>query len=78
MIKSGLRSLFKITDQQGAWVAQSGRRPTLDFGSSHDLTDCELESRVRFCAVSTEPAWDSLFSSLSAPLSLKLVLSLKK
>ena len=23
---------------QGAWVAQSVKRPTLDFGSGHDLT----------------------------------------
>ena len=26
-----------------AWVAQSAKHPTLDFGSDHDLTVCEFE-----------------------------------
>ena len=55
------------------WVAQLARQLlilTLDFGSGHDLTGCEIEQ-------STEPAW-FLFLSLSFSLSAPplLVLSL--
>ena len=56
-------------------MAQSVKHWTLDFGSGNDLGVCELEPGVRLCAGSMEPAWDSLSSSLSAPL--PLVLSLK-
>ena len=45
----------------GAWVAQSVRRPTLDFGSGHDLTVRGFEP---------EPAWDSLSPDLSLLLPL--------
>ena len=38
---------------------------TLDFSSGHDLMVCELEPRVRLCADSAKPAWDSLCVSLS-------------
>ena len=56
----------------GAWVAQS----TLDFGSGHDLTVCEIEPRTWLFADSAEPAWD--FSlSVSLPLSCSHTLSLK-
>ena len=58
---------------RGAWVAQSIKRPTLDFSSGHDLTIRELEPHIQLCADSTEPAWDSL---LSAPPLLALCLSL--
>ena len=61
-------------------MAQSVKCPTLDFGSGHDLTVCEFEPCVTFCTDSAEPAWDSLSSSLSLPLSLpvfSLSLSLK-
>ena len=34
---------FKKGKQQGAWVAQSVKRPTLDFGSGHDLMVCGFE-----------------------------------
>ena len=44
----------------GAWVAQSLKRLTLDFGSGHDFMVHEFESCVGLCAVSVEPAWDSL------------------
>ena len=44
----------------GAWVAQWVKRPTVNFGSGHDLMVCEMEPHVRLCADSTEPAWDSL------------------
>ena len=65
---------------RGAWVAQSGKWPTLDFSSGHDLTVCELEPHVSLCADSTVPAWDSLSLSLcpSPALSVSLSVSLKK
>ena len=59
---------------RGARGAQSVKRPTLDFGSSHDLTVLGIKSN----------AWDSLSLSLPLPtrtpflsLSLSLSLSLK-
>ena len=48
----------------GAWVAQSVKHLTLDFGSGHDLAVRGIEPR-RLCTDSTEPTWDSL--PLSAP-----------
>ena len=45
---------------RAAWVAQSVRRPTLNFGSGHDLTLGEFKPRVGLWADSAEPAWDSL------------------
>ena len=48
---------------------------TLDFGSGHDHTVCETESRVRLCTDSEEPAWDSISPSLSGPPPLVLTLS---
>ena len=44
------------SENRGAWVAQSIKRPTPDFGSGHDLTLHEIGPRVRFCADSSEPA----------------------
>ena len=72
---------LKGTSSWGTWVAQLIKQPTLGFGSGHDLTVCEFEPRIRLCADSEEPAWDSVSPSLSAPplfaLSLSLSLSLK-
>ena len=51
----------------GAWVAQLVKCLTLDFGSGHDLTVCEIRPHLGLCADSTEPAWDSF--CLSLPLS---------
>ena len=45
-------------------VVHSVKRPTLDFGSGHDLTVREFEPHVRLCTDSEEPAWDSLSLSL--------------
>ena len=45
-------------------MAQSVKRPTLDFGSGHDLMVHAFEPRV-----SPEPAWDPASSSHSLPLS---------
>ena len=52
----------------------------LDLGSGGDLTVCGFEPRIRFCADSTEPAWDSLSFPLSPPFpcSCALFLSLSK
>ena len=43
-------------------MAQLVECPTLDFRSGHDLTVHGMKPRVRLCAVSAQPAWDSLFS----------------
>ena len=61
-------------------MAQLVKRPTLDFSSAHDLTVCEIESHLGFCADSAEPAWDSLSLFLSALplLALSLKINLKK
>ena len=52
-----------------------------DFGSGHDLTACELETRIGLSFVSTEPDLDLLSLSLciypARALSLSLSLSLK-
>ena len=56
---------------QGAWVAQSVKRPTLDLGSGRDLTIREVEPRVQLHADSTGPAPSLLMLSLSLSLSLK-------
>ena len=61
----------------GPRVAQLVERPTPDLASGYDLTVCEIKPRVGLPADSTEPAWDSLSPSLSAPPLLVLSLSLK-
>ena len=48
-------------------MAQSVKCPTLDFSSGHGIMVCESEFRVKLCADSEEPAWDSLTLSVSAP-----------
>ena len=51
----------------GAWGAWSLEHLTLDLSSGHDVTVREFEPRIRLCAVSVDPAWDSLSPSLPAP-----------
>ena len=58
-------------------MAQSVRHPTLDFDSGCDLIVGGIEPRIGLCADSTEPPWDSLSSSLSAPAPLMLSFSQK-
>ena len=53
-------------------MARSVKRPTLDFGSGGDLTVHEVEPHLGLCADKTEPAWDSLPPSASAPPPLVL------
>ena len=60
--------MLRKIHSRGTWVAQSVKRPTLDFGSGHDLAVHEFEP---LRTVSAEPAWDSL-SSLRLSLSLKI------
>ena len=48
-------------------MAQSVKRPTLDFHSGHDLMVGEFKALMGLGADSLEPAWDSLLPSLSAP-----------
>ena len=55
---------------QGAWMAQLVKRPTLDFGSGHDLMVGD--------AGSMDPAWDSLSLSLSLSLSCSCSVSQNK
>ena len=59
-------------------MAQSVKRPSLDFSSGHDLMDCEFEPCIRLCADSREPAWDFLSPSLSASPLLMFTCSLSK
>ena len=58
-------------------MAQLVKRPTLDFGSGHDLMVGEFKPCVRLCADSVEPAWDSLSPSLCPSTAHSLSLSLK-
>ena len=55
----------------GIWVAQLVKRLTFDLSYGHDLTVCEMEPYVGFCAGRMEPAWNFLSPSFSAlpPLS---------
>ena len=68
-----LKTIFltKIS-YRGAWVAQSVKLPTLDFGSGHDLMVCGFELHVGLCVGSVEPAWDSLCLCASPPLTFCL------
>ena len=54
-------------------MAQSVKRPTLGFGSGHDLTVHEFKSHVGLCIDSAEPVWDSV--SLPRPCSRVFSLS---
>ena len=53
-------------------MAQSVKRPTLDLGSGRDLMVHGIEPRIRLCADSVAPAWDSLPLTLPAALQLSL------
>ena len=68
--------VFKRIKHRDAWVAQSVKCPTLDFGSGHDLAVCEFEPLVGLRAGTVESAWVSLSPSVSAPPTFSLSLSL--
>ena len=49
-LERGVRSGFLSRSALWAvWVAQSVKRPTLDFRSGHDLVDREFEPYVGLC-----------------------------
>ena len=60
----------------GAWVAQSVKHLTLDFGSGHDLTVHELEPHIGLWVDSVGAAWDYLSLPLSLPLPCSCSVSL--
>ena len=74
----GVEQFFKKALMRGTWVAQSVKRPTLDFGPGQDLTVREFKPLIELCTDSTEPAWDSLSLSLSLLLPHSLSLSQNK
>ena len=48
-------AVSRTNDAQGAWGAQSVKRPTLGFSLGYDLTVHEFEPHVGLCADSWEP-----------------------
>ena len=61
---------------RGAWVAQSVKHLTLDFGLISQVR--ETEPRTGLHVDGAKPAWDVLSPSLSAPPLFTHVLSLSK
>ena len=60
-------------------MALSVKRPTLGFGSGHDLMVGEFKARIGLCADSVQPAWDDLPLPPSLPLAAHVLsLSLSK
>ena len=53
-------------------MAHSVRRITLGFGSGYDLAVLGIQPHTGVCTDSTEPIWDSLSPSVSAPPLLAL------
>ena len=78
LIPANFRNTSRNSDFRGTWVAQSVKRPTLDFGSDHDLMVSEFKPHIRLCADSAGTAWDSLSSSVSAPPPFTFSVSLSK
>ena len=58
-------------------MAQSVERPTLGFGSGHDLTVRGFKPSIGLRADIAEPAWDSLSLSLPLPCSISKINKLK-
>ena len=61
MKETNLKRLYTVGFQlydilRDTWAAQLVERPTLDFGSGHDLMFRETEPYVGLCADSVEPA----------------------
>ena len=70
MSKSHLKIYLAQTAKDNSWdtwVAQSGKHLTPDLGLGHDLTDCEIDSRMGLHSDSSESVWDSLSPSLAPP-----------
>ena len=64
-LHQGPTGKFKRHYTWGAWVAQSVKCPTLDFGSGHDLTVHEFQPCIRLCVDGVESALESLSFSLT-------------
>ena len=47
---------FQKQKARGAWVAQSAKGLTLDFGSGHDIMVHGTEPYIRLCAGNAEPS----------------------
>ena len=74
-----MKQLLRYGKSQGAWVAQSVKLQTLDFGSGRDLIVHGIQPRVQLCTGSVEPACDfslslhhAVFLSLSQIYKLTL------
>ena len=76
-ILNRVKFVLKSPFFQGTWVAQLVMRPTLDFGSGHDLTVHGIEPCIGLHANSLLRIL-SLLLSLPLPLSRAIALSLKK
>ena len=71
--------ILKNKTKQDAWVAQSAKQPTLDFGSGHKLMVLETEPHIGLCAVLTaQNLLEILSPFLSAPPLLTCALSLSQ
>ena len=57
-------------------MAQSVKRPTLDFGSGHDLTVGEFKPHIGLCVDGVGPGGESFSLPLSLPLQSSLSLPL--
>ena len=51
----------RSSENQGTWLAESVKRPTLD------LMVCEFEPHAGLCADGVEPAWDSVSPLCPSP-----------
>ena len=69
---------FKNHMVRGAWVAQSVKHLTVDFGSGHDLKVWFMSSSPASGSILMEPAWDWLSPSFSAPPPLVLLFFLSQ
>ena len=59
-------------------MPQLVKPPTLDFSSGYDLIGHDLPDLTSGSVCNVEPAWDSLFPSLSAPPLLTLSLKINE
>ena len=73
-----VRSFHLPPGRRGAWAAQSVKRPTLGFGSGHDLMGFVGSGPASGSALAAWSLLGILSPSLSAPPLLPLSLSLSK
>ena len=63
---------LQIENLRTAWMAYLVEHPAFGFSSGRDLTVCEFKPLIGLHADSAEPAWNSLFHTLSLSLSFSL------